>query len=623
MNSFLTILRFILLLLSLFGAAVFLRKRTKIAYAFCMPMACAFLVCILFLFGLFMPITAIIWILFGVGILMLIFVILRREICREDILNRTNLFLLMGAVVLVLILTGRHFIYVDDFTHWATYSRAVIENQGLPDASESLLSFVSYPPASALWVCWFTDIIGSSSEDICLIGQGLFTLILTSSLTYFPEYKRVPQETSRKGRGVRAAIRILTFLFLLGFCAFILTFGGSFFSLYVDGLLTAAGLTGTAFLLFAKQPVYRKAFFSIPFTLLVMLLKDTGFVFVFSVFVILIYQAVKEYKEFPGGKNKNILSILILFFSVVIMEFLWRLHTAIAFPEGGIAGGEADQVPHNSPEQFRHILHGFFYGKKLYGVLAFLIALILFYLVCRAVYKKTQPDRKSAAMRLLLFSLIHFLIFYAGLLCVYLFQMAFVYAQDILEYTRYMSVEFLYLVGVCFCYALREFSVPPGAGSKDAAGESRERRVPVLLILAIAADILISAALFVWFSGHVQFRNYEGSPRQKLHMLNTEDYRGDLLYYAPSLEDTYEGFMLYWYSYYDFRTADAELFRYWLDLEPSVSAHSRLLIYDVDERITQFMHEHGFTGEVTPGIYDVADLNLLPKKEGQEAVPAD
>lgn len=606
MNDILTILRFIMLLLSLFGAAVFLRKRTKIAYAFCMPLACAMIVCILFFFSLFMQITAIIWILFGAGILMLGYVILRREICRADILNRTNLFLLIGIVVLALILAGRHFVYVDDFTHWATLARAVVEQQGLPDAGESFLSFVSYPPASALWICFFSDITGSVSEDVWLFGQAFFMLALMSSLTHYPDRKSEPEDASRKSRGVMTALRILSFLFLLGFCCFAMRCGGTVLSLYVDGLLMAAGLSGTAFLLLSEQPVYQKAFLSIPLTLLMMLLKDTGFVFVLSVFVILIYQAVKERKVLPNVKNKNVLSILIVFFSVVITEFLWRLHVAMAFPDGGFVRGAEHQLPHNSPEQLRLILHGFFHGKKLFFLIGFLLALLLFYLIWYAILKKTDPAQASTAVRFLLFSAVHFLVYDAGLLYVYLFRMPFMQSAQILEFNRYMSIEILYLIGVGFCFAVRILSAACIQGQAAADAGNRKRNIIILLILLIAADLLLAAELFVWFTRSAEYPVYEGSLREKIHELNTEDYRGDLLYYAPSLEEnSFDDYILYWYSYYEFRTTDSVLFRSGQDLEQAVSEHSHLLIYDVDERITQFMHEHGFSGEIKPGIYDI------------------
>ena len=651
------IARFIGLLIALFGTSVFIRRRAGIAYAFGMSITCSFIVSILFLFSLFMKITAIIWILAGTGVVFFVIELIRREIHKEDIFNWTNLFLLIGTIILFIYLSGKRFVFIDDFTHWAVMARSVFEHQGLPTAADPLISFTSYPPGTALWTCFVVTVTGGRTEDVYLIAQAFLILVFFSPLTCFDGLR---SEKKERGQGIPTLIGIALLILIMALCAVIMTFGAKILSLCVDGLLSAAGFGGVAFLILSHASAVKKALLSIPIMITLTLIKTHGILYAVAMIAVLIYYAARERKDertlaqgtaghgsgdSPGRSSRRggrALAIIGGAVAVAAAELLWNWHVKVSFPDNGesmhalsisrwIAIFEA-----RGAERSSAILRGFFHNLTAWYLLLFLLGIVGIYLIIYLFGRRTGQKTARNAGWVFLLSIGHFVVYLGGMLFVYLFSMEDGGADRLEAFGRYLGVEFTYLGGILLCFLVKvvceyygmfalDGKVSPLAGNavpsagKASPSSSAARRQDfakkhgnaIRLIPLILVDVVAVAFILVfWVGGLTHFRRYNQSSRERVNVLMRDsDYSGDILIYAPSrMDGWYEQTLMECYGNYDFRTKALDMATtYRGDIEEKMSRHSHLLIYEVDEELVDFLRACGWTCEIKPGLYNILE----------------
>lgn len=618
-----SIARFIGVLISLFGMSVFIQKRAKIAYAFCMSITCSLIVTILFLFSLFMKITMIIWILGCAGILLLIVELFRKEIHRDDILNWTNLFLLIGIIILLIYLPGKRFAAFDDFSHWGPMARHLIENQALPTEANPLITFTSYPPGTALWICFVSTLTGGVTEDVYLIAQAFWILAFVSPLTCFDAFREKKETVERR---TRLILCIGLFVLTSALCAVIMTYGAKILALYVDDILGAAGFSGVAFLLLSKDSVVKKALWSIPLMISPVLIKAHGLFYAASMVVVLIYLAVRERKERKDaagktfGSGKRGLAILGSVAAVAITEALWLWHVKIAFPNSSDSlhsislSRWISVFEGRGMERSSAIIKGFFDNLFVWYLLLFIIAIIAVYLVIFFFGIAVKHQGAKRSMWMLIFSLVHLIVYLGGMLFVYLFSMEDFAADNLNSFGRYLGVEFTCLAGLCVGYLIKLL------GEYDSGFEviedlnhrqtfAKKHGGVLRIVPLIVADVIAIAFIIALWGGITHFRSYHGSSRERVNVLSSDtNYEGDVLFYAPSVtSDWFEQELMKIYGSYDFRSLYMETAMFEDgDVEIKYSRHTHLLIYEVDERIVEFLRSQGWTGDIKPGLYDIA-----------------
>lgn len=84
--------------------------------------------------------------------------------------------------VMALVLFRSPLIHYDNFSHWATIVKFLTYTGRLPGASDTIISFTSYPPATALFMTQFVTFVGFSSGAM-LVAQ--FALIWAASYAIF------------------------------------------------------------------------------------------------------------------------------------------------------------------------------------------------------------------------------------------------------------------------------------------------------------------------------------------------------------------------------------------------------------------------------------------------------
>lgn len=652
MMAFTTILRFICILISLYGMSVFIQKRAKIAYAFCMSITCSLIVSILFLFSLFMKITVSIWILGCAGIILFVVELIRKEIHRDDILNWTNLFLLIGTIILLIYLPGKRFAAFDDFSHWGPMARHLIESQTLPTEADPLITFTSYPPGTALWICFVSTLTGGATEDVYLLAQAFWILAFVSTLTCFDAIRDQDQSdgfyNKNNNQRTQRIICIGLFILISALCAVIMTYGAKILALYVDGILGAAGFSGVAFLLLSKDSVAKKALWSIPLMISPVLIKTHGLFYAASMVVVLVYLAVRERKEMqkygrPSGSGKRVLAILGSVAAVVIAELLWLWHVKIAFPNSSDSlhsislSRWISVFEGRGMERSSAIIKGFFDNLFVWYLLLFIIVIIVVYLVIFFFGVAVKHKGAKRSMWMLIFSLVHLLVYLGGMLFVYLFSMEDFAADNLNSFGRYLGVEFTCLAGLCVAYLIKLFGEydfafevidaetdqePNNAHRLQTKSATRQAFAKknsgaIRIIPLIVADVIAIAFIVALWGGITHFRSYHGSSREWVNTLSADaNYEGDVLFYAPSVtSDWFEQELMKIYGSYDFRSLDMETAMFQDgDVETKYARHTHLLIYEVDQQLVDFLRSQGWTGDIEPGLYDIATKSRVGGK---------
>ena len=195
----------------------------------------------------------------------------------------------------------------DDFSHWGVITRILVTQDRLPNASDSLLSFQSYPPGSAALIYFFVKTTGISEEWFWLWIQAVATLSLWMALFVFAE--------DRKQR-----------LFLSAVLLVLLCSNTFFINLLVDGLLSAGAVGGMCFWLYYRERMENRLLWMIPYAAFLTLIKSSG---LFFAILLLICALTGLRCDLRKGRNR----LAVVLFS--ILPFLmWRAYVRQTFPQG-------------------------------------------------------------------------------------------------------------------------------------------------------------------------------------------------------------------------------------------------------------------------------------------------
>ena len=580
-----------------------------------------------------MQITVVIWVVFGAGIVLFLYELIRREIHKEDLLNWTNLFLLIGVVVLFFYLAGRRFIFIDDYTHWGVIARHLVENQTLPDASDFLITFPSYAPGSALWITYVATLCGGTTEDLFLIAQAFLILVFLSSLTGFSFCKKGKPQT---------VMAICMLILAMVLCAVTMTFSTTILSLCVDGLLAACALSGVFFLILSDSSLRVKAWFLIPLMVTVIVIKSAGMLYAAAEFVILIYLYVyhKKHAVRPIGgmsgwgedvpaletpRQRGIIALIAAPVICILAQLFWTLHVRVAFPNASNSmhamsiARWREIYESRGADLIQTILHEFFRKITLWYLVFFVVALIVLYVFIYICGHKANHRIARQSLWLLLLSLVHYVIYLGSMLFVYLFSMSAGEASFLAAFDRYLWVELIFLIGIILCFLFHLFSQYEN-GFEDEASDNGFRTFAIrraigirLIPLAVAAVCGVAFVLLFWKFGPKYEIDYQKSAIRQINELSPESYTGDVLIYAPSqMDQAYDESLLLYFSRYKFRTPSAHVATFERgNVESLLSEHTHIFISEPDDQMIAYLYEHGWTGDIVPGLYDIDSKSLV------------
>ena len=441
MTMLLTILRLTAFLLSAAGYVAAARAYWKITPRASYIFVFSAQALVMYFAGLAGVLAYAAYVLFGGGIVLLVALILNKKIklaYNVSSLSAINLAFMavFGAIVASLIDT--FFVHYDNFSHWAVVVKYMLGADRIPDAASAIIDFKSYPLGSSSFLYYVGRIVGNG-EGIMLVGQAI--LLFASFYAVFG--------------AIRDQKRFLLAALLGLGCSAMAYFNISIRinNLLVDFLLPVLALGVIGVLLVERQKFSTACLACLPILGLLAIVKNTGIFFALLGYVFLLYRSVQHQNADPklrpffwGALGTIALSLIPL--------ILWNVHTSLAFPvDAGKFSYDFQTLSSFSidktPEQIRYIVQLFLYTATslsqlpTLGFVLFNAIAVVVYLVARFVFRK-----KWKLLVTLLIMDATVVLYYGGILAMYILSMPLDEAMRLAGFDRYASSMILFLIGV-------------------------------------------------------------------------------------------------------------------------------------------------------------------------------
>lgn len=440
MAMLLTVLRLLAFLLSAAGyvavARVYWKITARASYIFVFSAQAL----IVYFAGLLGVLPYVSYALFGGGIVAFAALIVNKKIAQAynaSSLTALNLAFIavFGAITASLIDT--FFVHYDNFSHWAVVVKYMLVTNRIPDAASAIIDFKSYPLGSSSFLYYFGRIAGNG-EGVMLVGQGI--LLFASFYAVFG--------------AIRDQKRfMLSALLGLG-CSTMAFFNISIRinNLLVDFLLPALTLASIGILLVERNKFFTACLAVLPVLGLLAIVKNTGVIFAVIGFVFLIFRAVQFQRADEKLRPFFWGALLTIGLSLVPL-MLWNLHTSLAFPtDAGKFSYDFQTLSSltidKTPTQIQYIVQLFLYmatSLSQLPTLGFVIfngVAIVSYLVARIGFKM-----KWKLLGTLLLLDLAVVLYYGGILAMYILSMPIDEALRLAGFDRYASSMILFLIG--------------------------------------------------------------------------------------------------------------------------------------------------------------------------------
>lgn len=610
MQIVLTILRLIAFALSTAGYVAFVRAYWRISPRASYIFVLSALACLMYFAGLLNMLLIGAYVLFFGGVALFIVVLARRKMAlayNRSSLSAMNIGFALGLAFLIASLIDTKFVHYDNFSHWAVVVKSMLIENQIPTAASAIIDFKSYPLGSSAFLYYFCRVVGSS-EGVMLIGQGLLlTACFYAVFGVIRDQKRF----------------LLSALLGLG-CAALAFFNISIRvnNLLVDFLLPALALAALGSLS-AEQASFRSRCLSVvPVLGLLVITKNTGIFFAALVYAFLLYRAIRLRNELEKPRPYGWLALAAIAASLLPLV-LWNFHTALAFPGdtskfsydlGALTALKIDKTP----EQIRLITSLFLKIavslslRATQGILLFNALALAAYLTARLALKK-----RWKLLKVLLALDIALVLYYAGILGMYIVSMPLEEALRLAGFDRYASSMVLLFIGALAMCAVSDveqsFYIQQGErrdvrAFKSLTSKNIYQAATVVLTLA-AAMVLVSE-----FNGMNSIKAaYDTTLPAKVEAMvgdnwTREDDNTRYLFYATDTNEQVSNYYLPYVGRYFLFASQVDAVSAFDEAAfmGQIQTYDQFVILESTPEISAYMQAHAnLPGE--PGIYIVKD----------------
>ena len=440
MAMLLTLLRLLAFGVSTMGYVAFVRIFWKVPARASYLFVLSSLTCLVYFAGLAGVLLPAAVLLFFGGLILLTGIILKRKIklaFNRSSISALNLAFFAAMIALIASLIDTKFVHYDNFSHWAVVVKNMLITNRFPDAGSAIIDFKSYPLGSSAFLYYFCRVVGNG-QGVMLTGQVL--LLFACFYAMF---------------GVIKDIKRFLLVGLLGLsCTAMAYFNISIRvnNLLVDFLLPALALASIA-IVAAEQKRYGAACFTaLPVLALLVIVKSTGIFFAALCYAFIIARALRFRREDRSGAAYVRPALAVVALSLVTLV-LWNVHTATVFTGDTSKFGYDLQnlsaiAIDKTPEQIRSITALFLKtvvsldGLAARGILLFNVLALAAYLIARFALRKRWKLLKT-----LLALDAAVVVYYAGILGMYIVSMPLDEALRLAGFDRYASSMALFLIG--------------------------------------------------------------------------------------------------------------------------------------------------------------------------------
>lgn len=419
MSIFLSILRLLLLVISFYGYLQWvsrtIRPEFSIGIVFCGIGSLMFLAGILNI----LEVTAAVILLTG---LVLTFCSLRRKDSIRKLICTGTVFFVLSCVFFFFLLHDSIFIHYDNFSHWGISTKVLMQENRFPNFQNVNIMFKSYPLGFASFIYYICACIGVRTEWMQMFAQAILMAGIASSLFAFA--RTVPQKLL-----IAAGIIML------------LAGNTNFVDLLVDTLLPVIAIGGIAFCLYYRDSIWDKWMWLIPYTAMLVSVKNSG---MFFAAVILVYLLTKV-------RSKHQLKLWAWSaLSPLMTLLLWQRHVDLVYDKGMMSYHSMsldyfDKIlGEKSAEDVVAICHsfcGYFFSPD--NEILFILPLLAIVFVLFLFGKRKTQGTEVAALTLLTY-----VSYVVMLLAMYMLTMPLGESLETAGYVRYHDTIIIFLSGI-------------------------------------------------------------------------------------------------------------------------------------------------------------------------------
>ena len=515
-------LRAALLALSFYGYLQFLRKQIRVELA--LSVLFSGIGSVMFLAGLFNMLQETTLVIFASGLYLTCRSVRKKE-SPLKLLTPGTCFFLIGCVVLLYLLYGVKFDIYDDFSHWATAAKAVAQFDRFPNASNTDVTYTSYPLGSAVFIYYITKILGISSEWIQCYAQNVLTLSMIVSLFAF-------------------ASGVYGVLLAAVVSVFMVVSNTSLNTLCVDTLLTMITAAAFSFCLYYREELPSKLWYLLPYTVFLLAVKNSGTLFVVFLYAYLAYC-------FRGSKTDlwTLLAHMLLTFAVL---YFWQKHVKQVYDSGMMSRHSlslsycASVFGEKNREEVLYIIRSF--AEETFSLsnrMVYLAAIGFPLLLAAASLMKLDT---SLIRRIYVFAVVFYCVYQIGLLGMYLFNMP-PTTERLPSYARYHDMMVDLAAGLfCLCVLWTMSQCP---------AEGKPRILQVLT--AVAGGVVLFCVINPYTAYFTRYTQ-PGADRQKIDALIGEyDIQKDRSYFILVSDERQDGGYLEYLAQYLLEPRDLQV----------------------------------------------------------------
>lgn len=637
-----TCIRFIFMILSLFGYSLFFEEKLKINRFISPLFSLSIITLITYFSGLLKLLQYSSYIIFIVGLLLFIrkILVLRKEnFYNIEVINILNFMLLSCFIIISIILLSSKLIHYDNFSHWAIVVKQMLIENAFPNANSVLIDFKNYPLGTSSWIYYVCKIVGSN-EGVMLAAQG--TIIYASIYAFFSIIK------DRKRLLFSSLILISIGVMNIFNVAIRMD------NLLVDFVLPLVSLAIIATIYFYKNNINQCVYTILPIMSMLLIVKNNAIFFWAIATIYLLYIFLKS-----ENKKKNFLEVLICITVSLLVYGSWSYHVKNEFKDvnfkfdisakeseedtlgksaeeieeqeytgnqevlnkGKIDENQENVVSSNggskTSEEIEIVLNEFksqVFNTKNNISMGFVYCNIATLIGC--IILKRVNDKKHHSFKILLISDITFILYYIGILAMYIFMMPMDEAEYLAGFDRYSSSIMIFLVGIMtFSFVIdieNSFYIKQGRYRDIYAFKSlRTKRIYMNSTLAVSA---VGLMLFLSEINGMTYLNkqyYEKLPG-KVESIVGNNFSMDDSHYALYATDTNSQVSNYYLGYiarymlmdpnvYVFSSFDDEYIR------ENIENFDYLVLVESDDEAKAYMQKHtNSEGEV--GLYKISEL---------------
>ena len=610
MAMMLTVLRLLAFLLSAAGYVAVARAYWKItpraSYLFVFSAEAV----LIYFAGLTGVLSYAAYALFGGGIVLLVVLLANHKIklaYNTSSINATNLAFVVTLGIITASLLTTSFVHYDNFSHWAVVVKYMLVTDRIPDAASAIIDFKSYPLGSSSFLYFVSRIVGNS-EGVMLTGQGM--LLFSSFYAVFG--------------AIRDQKRFLLAALLGLGCSIMAFFNISIRinNLLVDFLLPALALGSIGVLLVERKKFSTACLAVLPVLALLTIVKNTGIFFAILGYVFLIYRSV----QFQNADSKlrpffwGALGIIAL---SLVPLIAWNIHTSLAFPtDAGKFSYDFQTLSSfaidKTPAQVQQIVNLFLVTATslsqlpTLGFVVFNGVSIAAYLVARfAVHKKWKLLRTLLVLDLAV------VLYYAGILAMYIVSMPLEEAQRLAGFDRYASSMILFLMGAISMRLTMDvensFYVQQGEHRDYRAYYSLTTK-NIYQIATVAFALAAGLILLSELNGMNSIKaDYPKTLPARVSAITGDrweapDNKTRYLFYSSDKEQEVTSYELPYVGRYFLFAAQVDAVSKFADdtFLNQIQAYDKFVIFEATPEIRAYMQKHAnLPGD--PGIYDVRE----------------